>query len=106
MKNFALLAAVAVLPALSSAHYLFPHLYLNGVKTAGYQYVREHDNGFQPSWDDGRFLQSNDIRCNKGSENHRTQTKAAKVVAGKDSVGFGTNLDGRLGHPGPLTVSA
>lgn len=106
MKNFALLAAVAVLPALSSAHYLFPHLYLNGVKTAGYQYVREHDNGFQPSWDDGRFLQSNDIRCNKGSESHRTQTKAAKVVAGKDSVGFGTNLDGRLGHPGPLTVSA
>jgi len=105
MKNLAFVAFSAILPALSSAHYLFPHLYLNGVKTREYVYTREHDNGFQPSWDDGRFLSSNDIRCNKGSENHRTKTQAAKVVAGKDVIGFGTNLDARIEHPGPLTVS-
>ncbi|ORX96753.1 fungal cellulose binding domain-containing protein [Clohesyomyces aquaticus] len=104
MKHFAFLAAAAVLPACTTAHYLFPHLILNGQVTQPFEYVREHDNGFQPSWDDGRFLQSKDIRCNKGSENHMTAPKTAKVVAGKDTIGFASNVGTHLQHPGPLTV--
>ncbi|KAI0159860.1 glycoside hydrolase [Hypoxylon sp. FL1284] len=104
MKNFSLAALTAVLPALAAAHYHFPQLVINGRETGVYEYVREHDNGYMPSWDDGRFLASNDLRCNKGSENHRGTPKAAKVTAGKDSVGFVTNVHSKIQHPGPLQV--
>lgn len=95
--------ALALLPQLSSAHFLFPHLMLNGVKTGAYEYVREHDNGFQPSWTP-EILDSNDIRCNKGSWNHRSQPKTAQVTAGKDVVGFHLHLDFGIYHPGPVTA--
>ncbi|GKT51361.1 cellulose-growth-specific protein [Colletotrichum spaethianum] len=68
---------------------------LNGQATQGYQY---------PSWNDGKFLQSDDIRCNKGSENHAKNTKAASVIAGQDVVGFTTNIHTKIYHPGPLTI--
>jgi hypothetical protein len=95
--------ALAVLPQLSSAHFLFPHLMLNGVKTGANEYVREHDNGFQPSFTP-EILTSNDIRCNKGSWNHRTQPKTAQVTAGKDVVGFHLHLDFGIYHPGPVAA--
>jgi len=105
MKSFAALAAVAaLLPYLTSAHYLFPHLIVNGVVTDGFKYVREHDNGFQPYYASDVW-NNNDFRCNKGSENHRSKTQAAKVVAGKDTIGFQTNLAAHIGHPGPMQVS-
>ena len=96
--------ALALLPQLSSAHFLFPHLMLNGVKTNAFEYVREHDNGFQPSFTP-EILSSNDFRCNKGSWNHRSQPKTAKVTAGKDTVGFHLHLDFGIYHPGPVTAS-
>lgn len=68
-KNLNLLA-LAILPTLSAAHYLFPHFILNDNIINEFEYVREHDNGFMPSWDDGAVLSSNDLRCNEGSENH------------------------------------
>ena len=104
MKNVSVLVLAALSPALTLAHYHFPHLILNDKVTNPHEYVREHDNGYMPSWDDGRFLNSNDLRCNKGSENHRTQPKTAKVVAGKDVVGFATNVQAEIRHPGPLQV--
>ena len=99
-----LVAVVTVLPSLSTAHYLFPHLIINGVVTDGFKYVREHDNGFQPYYASDVW-NNNDFRCNKGSENHRAKTQAAKVVAGKDVIGFQTNLAAHIGHPGPMQVS-
>jgi len=94
--------ALALAPQLGSAHFLFPHLMLNGVRTGAYEYVREHDNGFMPS--NNNFLTSNDFRCNKGSWNHRNQPKTAVVTAGKDTVGFNLHLDFGIYHPGPVTV--
>ncbi|KDN61911.1 putative fungal cellulose binding domain-containing protein [Colletotrichum sublineola] len=102
MKNTNLICLA--LPALSMGHYLFPQLMLNGKEISNRDFVRQHDNGFQPSWDDGKFLQSNDMRCNKGSENHAKNTKAANVIAGQDVVGFTTNIHQKLQHPGPLTI--
>jgi hypothetical protein len=101
MKN---LAFLALLPTLSLAHYHFPHLILNGKVTNPNEFVREHDNGYMPSWSDGAFLTSNDIRCNKGSENHKSQPKTARVVAGQDVVGFATNVQAEIRHPGPIQV--
>ncbi|KAK7942582.1 glycosyl hydrolase family 61-domain-containing protein [Apiospora aurea] len=98
------LLALAALPALSAAHYLFPSFILNDTVTKEFEYVREHDNGFQPSWDDGAILASNDLRCNKGSENHMSEPQTAKVVAGVDTVGFQTNLATKIYHPGPVTI--
>jgi hypothetical protein len=104
MKNFALLTAAALLPSLSLAHYHFPHLVLNGRISGAHEYVRPTDNGYMPSWEEGAFLNNPDIRCNKGSMNHRTEPKTAKIIAGKDIVGFQTNVQARIQHPGPLTV--
>lgn len=96
------LGALALLPSLTWAHFLFPHLMLNGVKTAPFEYVREHENGFMPSNND--FLTNPDFRCNKGSWGHRRDPKTAQVTAGKDVVGFHTQLDTGIYHPGPVTV--
>ncbi|KAF2729585.1 hypothetical protein EJ04DRAFT_502107 [Polyplosphaeria fusca] len=104
MKNLATLAIAALLPALSVAHYHFPHLILNTKVTGAHEYVRPSDNGYMPSWEDGAFLQNPDIRCNKGSMNHRKEPKTAKITAGKDIVGFQTNVQAHIQHPGPLTV--
>jgi hypothetical protein len=95
-------AAAALLPALSSAHYLFPHVVINGRVTNAHEYNREHDNGFQPLGMD--ILNSPDFRCNKGSWNHRNQPKTLKVTAGVDTVGFKTGPS-EVFHPDPITVS-
>lgn len=94
--------ALALAPQMASAHFLFPHLMLNGVRTGAYEYVREHDFGFMPHNND--WIDSPDFRCNVGSWNHRRQPKTAQVTAGKDSVGFNLHLDFDLYHPGPVTV--
>ncbi|KAI0206993.1 glycoside hydrolase [Astrocystis sublimbata] len=104
MKNLSLLALAALAPVLSMAHYHFPHLIINGQVTGAHEYVREHDNGYMPSWSDGAFLNSNDLRCNKGSQNHMRQPKTAKVTAGKDEIGFATNVHAHIQHPGPLQI--
>ncbi|KAK1976879.1 fungal cellulose binding domain-containing protein [Colletotrichum cereale] len=98
--NFVSLA----LPALSMAHYHWPMMMLGGKEIRSGDFVREHDNGFEPSWDDGKFLQSNDMRCNKGAMNHAKDTKAANVIAGQDVIGFTTNVHSKIGHPGPLSI--
>ncbi|KAK4252161.1 glycosyl hydrolase family 61-domain-containing protein [Corynascus novoguineensis] len=95
--------ALALFSQLSSAHFLFPHLMLNGVKTEPYEYVREHDNGFNPSFTP-EILESEDFRCNKGSWNHRSDPKTAQVTAGKDTVGFHLHLDFGIYHPGPVII--
>lgn len=95
--------ALALVPQLSSAHFLFPHLMLNGVRTREYEYVREHDFGFMPHNND--FITHLDFRCNTGSWSHRRDPKTAQVTAGKDVVGFNLHLDFGIYHPGPVTVS-
>lgn len=108
MKNLSILALTALLPTLTVAHYHFPHLILNGKVTNPHEYVREHDNGYMPSGSGdslGSWLNSNDLRCNKGSQNHMSQPKTAKVVAGQDVVGFATNVQAEIRHPGPIQVS-
>jgi hypothetical protein len=104
MKTFSLLALAGLLPSVTLAHYHFPHLIINGQVTGAHEYVREHDNGYMPSWDNGNFVNSNDLRCNKGSLNHRTQPKTAKVTAGKDVIGFATNVQAEIRHPGPIQI--
>ncbi|KAK4461702.1 family 61 putative glycoside hydrolase [Cladorrhinum samala] len=94
--------AFALAPQLASAHFLFPHLMLNGVKTGAYEYVREHDYGFNPHNND--WINSPDFRCNEGSWAHRRNPKTAQVTAGKDTVGFNLHLDFGIYHPGPVTI--
>ncbi|KAH6621145.1 glycosyl hydrolase family 61-domain-containing protein [Chaetomium sp. MPI-SDFR-AT-0129] len=94
--------ALALAPQLASAHFLFPHLMLNGVKTEAYEYVREHDFGFNPHKTD--WINSEDFRCNEGSWNHRNDPKTAEVTAGQDVVGFNLHLDFAIYHPGPVTI--
>ena len=105
MKNLSALALVALLPSATVAHYFFPYVVINGEVTAEWQYAREHDNFLNPSWDDGAFLESNDLRCNKGAENHMSEPETANITAGQDTVGFQTyaGTDG-LYHPGPVQV--
>lgn len=95
--------AFAVAPRLASAHFLFPHLMLNGLRTGAFEYVREHDFGFMPHNND--FINSQDFRCNEGSWRHRREPKTAQVTAGRDTVGFNLHLDFGIYHPGPVTVS-
>lgn len=108
MKTPSPAAALLLLlaPSLTAAHYLFPHFIINDTVTKEFEHVREHDNGFQPSWDDGAILASPDLRCNKGAENHMGAPTPAQVVAGRDVVGFQTNLGTKIYHPGPVTASA
>jgi hypothetical protein len=105
MKNLSVLALAALMPSASVAHYFFPHFVINGQVTPEYQYTRKHDNFLNPSWEDGAFLNNNDLRCNKGSMNHRTEPQTARVIAGQDVVGFQTyaGTDG-LYHPGPVQI--
>lgn len=105
MKSFNLLSSVVLAATPSTAHYLFPHFVINDTVTNEFEHVREHDNGFMPSWNDGAILTSNNLRCNKGSENHMSAPTPAQVVAGRDTVGFQTNLGTKIYHPGPVTVS-
>ena len=95
--------ALALQLPVASAHFLFPHLMLNGVRTGAYEYVREHDFGFMPHNND--WINSQDFRCNEGSWRHRREPKTAQVTAGRDMVGFNLHLDFDLYHPGPVTVS-
>ncbi|KAK2759896.1 hypothetical protein FQN54_002630 [Arachnomyces sp. PD_36] len=102
MKSLAAFGLAALLPSLSSAHYLFPDLIVNGEISTGYVHVREHDNGFEPSMKED-IVNSDDFRCNKGSENHM-DIEPAVVVAGQDEVGFQVSLGQGLFHPGPITI--
>lgn len=97
-------AALFLLPQLASAHYIFSLFIHNDKVSRPQEFTREHDNGFMPLKTPD-ILTSNDIRCNKGSMNHRTQPKTAKVKAGQDTIGFQTAI-GNVFHPGPITVSA
>ncbi|EMD68959.1 hypothetical protein GGP41_001378 [Bipolaris sorokiniana] len=104
MKILLAISFLGHLSHLTQAHYHFPHFVINGQVTGPHQYVREHDNGFQPSWDEGRFINSEHLRCNKGSMNHRTQPKTYKVKAGQDVIGFQASINTELFHPGPVQI--
>ncbi|RTE72428.1 hypothetical protein BHE90_013169 [Fusarium euwallaceae] len=95
-------AAILALPSVVSAHYFFPHLYVNDVKSAEYEYVRRSTQGFQPHFGFD-ILSSNEMRCNTGAQANAGSTKVAEVNAG-DTIGFGTNLDGNIQHPGAIQV--
>ncbi|KAM7196747.1 endo-beta-1,4-glucanase D-like protein [Naviculisporaceae sp. PSN 640] len=103
--NLSALALTALLPSATVAHYFFPHFVINGQVTPEWQYVRKHDNFLNPSWEDGAFLNNNDLRCNKGASNHMREPQTAKIRAGQDTVGFQTyaGTDG-LYHPGPVQI--
>ncbi|KAF4993383.1 hypothetical protein FDECE_13416 [Fusarium decemcellulare] len=94
--------AFVVLPHLVSAHYFFPHLYVNDVKSEEFEYVRRSTQGFQPHFGFD-ILSSDEMRCNTGAQANAGSTKLATMNAG-DTIGFGTNLDGNIQHPGPIQV--
>lgn len=98
--NFAIIIAAAL--PLSSAHYLFPHLIVGNTVTPEWAYVRRSTQGYQPNFGD-RVINSAVMRCNTGSENSGPNTGVMKVKAG-DQVGFQTNLNGKIEHPGPLQI--
>ena len=93
--------ASAALPELVSAHYFFPHLYVNDVRSQEFEFVRRSTQGFQPHFGFD-ILSSNDFRCNTGATTN-DGTKVASVAAG-DTIGFGTNLEAQIQHPGPVIV--
>ncbi|KAJ5505280.1 Glycoside hydrolase family 61 [Penicillium expansum] len=101
MKNLSLfsLAALAAIPNVS-AHYFFPHFIANGNYTGFYEYVREDTQNFMPM--KGQYS-SNDFRCNTGSQDFASKTGVYKVKAG-DEIGFGTDFNALIQHPGPLQV--
>jgi hypothetical protein len=105
MKSLSVLVLAGLLPSATLAHYFFPHLVVNGQVTSEHEYTRKHDNFLNPSWEDGAFLYNTDLRCNKGSMNHRNEPKTYRITAGQDVVGFQTyaGTDG-LYHPGPVQV--
>lgn len=101
MKNFEILlgAALAAIPNVS-AHYFFPHFIADGNFTEYYEYVREDTQGYMPFR--GGYS-SDDFRCNTGSQQYASKTGVYKVKAG-DTIGFGTDFNALIQHPGPLQV--
>jgi hypothetical protein len=100
MKSLALISlALAAIPTVS-AHYFFPHFIANGNFTGYYEYVREDTQGYMPM--KGKYS-SNDFRCNTGSQDFASKTGVYKVKAG-DEIGFGTDFNALIQHPGPLQV--
>lgn len=88
------LATVSSLLALANtalAHYRFTHLVANGAKTSDYQYVRLNTNYNSPVTD----VNSNDIRCNTGTQPNAARTSTFTVAAGS-TVGLG--LDQPIYH--------
>lgn len=74
------------------AHYRFTHLVVNGAKVGSdYQYVRENTNYNSPVTD----VNSNDIRCNTGTQANAAKTSTYTVAAGS-TVGLG--LDQAVYH--------
>lgn len=73
------------------AHYRFTHLVANGAKTSEYQYVRLNTNYNSPVTD----VNSNDIRCNTGTQPNAARTSTFSVAAGS-TVGLG--LDQPIYH--------
>ncbi|CAG8035931.1 unnamed protein product [Penicillium olsonii] len=101
MKNFKVLlgAALAAIPH-ASAHYFFPHFIADGNFTGYYEYVREDTQGYMPY--KGGYS-SDDFRCNTGSQEFASKTGVYNVKAG-DTIGFGTDFNALIGHPGPIQV--
>ncbi|KAJ5762394.1 Glycoside hydrolase family 61 [Penicillium nucicola] len=101
MKNLSFLSvlALAAVPHVS-AHYFFPHFIANGNFTGYYEYVREDTQSYMPM--KGQYA-SNDFRCNTGSQDFAAKTGVYKVKAG-DEIGFGTDFNALIQHPGPLQV--
>lgn len=96
-----LIAAVAALPAMTSAHYFWPQLIVNGETSEQWEYVRETSQGYEPQYTPD-ILTSNDLRCNTDSLAAAANTKVASVAAG-DTVSFVTDYGAKVQHPGPLT---
>ncbi|OQE01969.1 hypothetical protein PENSOL_c003G07907 [Penicillium solitum] len=94
-----LLVALAAIPNVS-AHYFFPHFIANGNFTGYYEYVREDTQNHMPM--KGQYS-SNDFRCNTGSQDFASKTGVYKVKAGNE-IGFGTDFNALIQHPGPLQV--
>ncbi|KAJ8117469.1 hypothetical protein OPT61_g1335 [Boeremia exigua] len=88
---------VALTATLTSAHYNFERLIVNGKVTEPYEYVRAL--GYMVSNSPMTNVQHTDMRCNNGSFAAASKTKTYSVVAG-DTVGF--TIRDSLGHPGPL----
>ncbi|KAF9885835.1 hypothetical protein FE257_012307 [Aspergillus nanangensis] len=97
--QLALAFSLASIPG-TFGHYFFPHFIHDGNFTDYYEYVREDTQGYMP-WK-GNY-NSNDFRCNTNSFQYAQQTDVNKVKAG-DQIGFGTDFNALIGHPGPMQV--
>ncbi|KAJ6120344.1 Glycoside hydrolase family 61 [Penicillium sp. IBT 18751x] len=100
MKSISLiLAALSAVPLVSS-HYFFPHFIANDNFTDYFEYVREDTQGYMPM--KGQYS-SDQFRCNTGSQDFASKTGVYTVKTG-DTIGFGTDFNALIEHPGPLQV--
>lgn len=96
-----LIATVAALPAVTSAHYFWPQLIVNGETSEQWEYVRETSQGYEPQYTPD-ILTSDDLRCNTDSFSAAANTKVASIAAG-DTVAFVADYGAKVQHPGPMT---
>ncbi|GME34673.1 hypothetical protein BO66DRAFT_283386 [Neofusicoccum parvum] len=89
-----------LLPAATSAHYVFSHLIAAGNYTDHYAYVRENSNYYMPT----KSVLGSDFRCNTGSLASAPSTSVYGPVAPGTELGFGLAYDATIEHPGPLSV--
>ncbi|KAJ5677342.1 Glycoside hydrolase family 61 [Penicillium maclennaniae] len=100
MKSISIiLAALSAVPLVSS-HYFFPHFIANDNFTDYFEYVREDTQGYMPM--KGQYS-SDQFRCNTGSQDFASKTGVYTVKTG-DTIGFGTDFNALIEHPGPLQV--
>lgn len=91
--------AVALFAGVTTAHYNFESLIVNGEVTDAYKYVRKTKNSNSPI----TAVNSTDIICNNGGiDDDIMQATETFTVAAGDQVGF--KMNEYIGHPGPLAV--
>ena len=109
MKRPIVFTISAALAQLTSGHYIFSKLVLNGEISDDWQYIREttRDKCYMPtkfsSTFDNLTPSDSDFRCNLGSFTNAANTEVANVAAG-DTIAMKLFYDGSIAHPGPGQV--
>ncbi|PVF96895.1 hypothetical protein CPB86DRAFT_775560 [Serendipita vermifera] len=96
MKFLLSTAILGAVVQLTSAHYTFPNLIVNGTTTAEWQYVRMTAN----HWSSGPVTDVTDkaIRCYEYDYNATPGSTSTATVAAGSTVGF--KASNTMGHPG------
>lgn len=107
--KLSLLATGAAIAQLTSAHYFFENLIIEGKETKPYEFVRQNTRNekYNPTkWKnplDGMTPDVNDFRCNKGAFGSASRTGVAEVKAGS-KLAMKLGVGATMRHPGPSFV--